>query len=96
MKIYKYQINILTQPNKVELPVDSQILHWAEQNETITFWAKVDPTCKVMETHEFFVYGTGHSIPDHLVYVSTVFIHPFVWHVFTKDLRHVATHGFNP
>jgi hypothetical protein len=35
------------------------------------------------------IFGTGHPIPerDALVYIDTVQIAPFVWHIFLEEMK---------
>jgi hypothetical protein len=44
-------------------------------------WAEVNPTAPMVERF-FTVCGTGFDVPPEAEYVGTVFMDPFVWHVY--------------
>ena len=75
-----------------DLPKGSVILSCGLQNkENICVWAKVDPNQTEMVEVEFYIIGTGWSIPDDidngLQYIGTVMISDglYVYHVFVKE-----------
>jgi len=85
--IYKYPLRI--QGHQIlELPKDqAQILHVGEQNGSITVWAIINTEQEEMESHNVWIYGTGHDIEDaeKLKHLGTVQMRDgLVWHVFLQ------------
>jgi hypothetical protein len=39
-----------------------------------------------LEVRYFYVFGTGHPIPDWLIHRGTAITPPFVWHLYEEDL----------
>ena len=84
---------------RYEVPVDDRWhiirsgppLHvGCRQLDTVEFWAanSDDPNAPVEDRH-FRVYGTGHPMPDELVYVDTA-VAPeghLVWHLVTNPWK---------
>ena len=73
-----------------DLPKGSVILSCCLQNkENICVWAKVDPNQTETVEVEFYIFGTGCSIPDDidngLQFIGTVMIGMYVYHVFVKE-----------
>lgn len=61
--IYKYQFDT-TDLVRLELPHGAKILHVDVQDGRPTMWAQVD-TDAAIEQRVFYIFGTGHAIPDH-------------------------------
>lgn len=82
-KIFKYTIQTPSQNPSVQLPVGAKILKVGVQDDKIVFWAEVD-TYNVIETKHFEVFGTGWELPEDstLVYLGTVFMGEYVFHVY--------------
>jgi hypothetical protein len=77
--IYKYE---LTQ--RIQLPIDSQVLKVGMQNGIMQMWVLVDPNEKQTSQRNFEIIGTGHSFEfDYLThtYIDSLFDGPFVWHI---------------
>jgi hypothetical protein len=81
MVIYKYRIGY--DGASPLMPQGAKVVHVGEQNGDIYLWASVNPNM-LEERRTFTVVGTGHKAPPDSVYVGTVQIHPFVWHVFEE------------
>ena len=85
-KIFKYEIKI-SDISYVELPKDSKILKYGEQNCSIYLWAIVD-TEKELVNKRFHILGTGTALPRSFIvntnHCDTVFIGGFVWHIFEE------------
>lgn len=87
--IYKYKLEI-TDYQKIYLPIGSKILSVANQREQLCLWALVDPDANFGEhLHHVEIIGTGNPIPPvyqgmERVFLGTVVIEPFVWHVFEQ------------
>lgn len=49
----------------------------------LTIWARVDPS-RELEKRTIITVGTGHDCPgaDEVLFIDTVVVDPFVWHVF--------------
>ena len=74
--IYKYPTG------SIQIPKGARVLTAGCQSGEFYIWAEVD-TEAPLEDRKFVVYGTGWEISeDKLSYVSTVFEHVFVWHVY--------------
>ena len=83
MNIWKYEVPIQSEV-QIAMQHGAVPLFFGLQGDIPTLWAKVDPTvhkCK----RKFRVVGTGHDIPEG-VYVGTVQVPPFVWHLFDSGL----------
>jgi hypothetical protein len=80
--IYKYHLK-LQDSTVIQLPVHAEILKVAPQGDTGMLWAEVE-TDNSPEDRRFAVYGTGWPISnaDRLQYIDSIFIGPFVWHVY--------------
>ena len=78
--IYKYE---LTGPCEIYIPEYAAVLKCGVQDEKIIIWCLVE-TDRPTEKRCFSIVGTGQFINDtkKLVYIDTVFIGRFVWHVF--------------
>jgi hypothetical protein len=56
----------------VAMPEGSRLVHCREQYDNIAFWFDVpDQLASRTEERRFQIYGTGHTIPDDLVYQGT-------------------------
>lgn len=78
--IYKYPLNIGW--NGISLPLESEIVHIAEQYGQLQMWVEQDPT-RPLSQRQFNVYGTGHYIyNDNEMHLATVLVGDFVWHVY--------------
>ena len=72
----------LASEGHVAASADAQIRRVGEQNGTLFAWIEVDPY-KDIRSYRYRVVGTGHDIPEYLLYVDTVIMTSgFVWHVF--------------
>lgn len=86
MKIYKYKIDLIDEP-QIIMPTNSKILHVSDQFGELFLWAEVDEdaTCTPVN---FRVYGTGHPLdPEHATYTfigSVQDIRNLVWHIYKK------------
>lgn len=85
-RIYKYGLEIKRQQS-IYMPSGANVLCVGFQDDKtesiIKVWAEVETT-NARVKREFRVVGTGHSLSGcHTdLYVGTVFIDAFVWHVF--------------
>lgn len=85
--IYKYEL-MITNTQKVELPVGAEILTVQLQFESPCLWALVEPDQTETETRVIEIFGTGHTITDDIG-VSRKYINTFqteggvyIFHVF--------------
>lgn len=85
-RIYKYPL-VLKESQTIQMPVDSKIISVQNQHGDITIWAIVDPKSPMRE-RKFFIHGTGDGLPNnwanYLMYLATVQISYYVWHVFEE------------
>lgn len=81
--VWKFSLQRIIGPQKLEMPEAAAILHASMQNGTPCIWAIVNPNAPKVDRH-FVVKGTGHSLEGvgYGSYVGTVFDGPFVWHIF--------------
>ena len=80
--IYKYELQLGTQV--VRMPAGAQVLSAHNQHGSLCIWALVDPKAPMVD-RAFLVTGTGHTIEEGIrldLFIGTVIISPFVWHVF--------------
>jgi len=86
MKIFKYPLT-LDQWSKVAIPMGGEVLSCQEQNGAPYLWVLVNESAPV-QVRKFHIYGTGHNIDNDIpmVFISTVQVGPFVWHVFEETL----------
>jgi hypothetical protein len=86
-KVFKYELDIcsIIQNQKIELPMGFKILAVQNQNNKITFWAKVD-SANFTKPRRFSVVGTGWELGNMqgFEYVGTVQIGAFTWHVYME------------
>lgn len=47
----------------IKMPLNAQILHLDVQRDIPAIWALVDSDLE-LETRKFYLYGTGHRVPD--------------------------------
>lgn len=67
------------------LPKDSILLYGGVRQGDFAIWALVDPSDeKETEERIIRVFGTGHPIPDNVVYINTIQEGQFVWHFFEE------------
>lgn len=81
--IYKYKLGI-SDYREIKMPKNAQVLTVKNQNNDIFIWAIVNPL-EDEEVRSFMVFGTGNDYDlsnSNIVYIDTVIINQFVWHVF--------------
>lgn len=81
-KIYKYTIEEITDDVWLDMPAEAKIIHIAPQSGMICIWALVEPLTNMARRH--FCILTGHQVRADLIYLGTVHIAPFVWHLFEE------------
>jgi hypothetical protein len=84
--VWKYPLNLVEgATHHYEIP-DGIVRHVGEQSRTIMLWIEVDPEGP-LRRRTFQVVGTGFpEIEPGFVYLGTVPIGPWVWHVY-EDTR---------
>ncbi len=60
--IFKYQLNFVALPQRLDLPDGARVLTVAAQADRVTLWAEVDVDHPPRE-RRFRTYGTGHPLP---------------------------------
>lgn len=81
-KIYKYQLEVTDDIQKLSIPEGGQFLSVQEQNGGISIWFLVDTHASDCP-REFVIHGTGHTVGEESVHhLGTVQMDGFVWHVF--------------
>ena len=73
-----------TDTSTLYFPEYGKILKVGEQNGELYVW--VMGTRQTLVPHTFRIFGTGHTLPEDedLTHLDTVFVKPFVWHIFLK------------
>lgn len=85
MTIWKYELQLTSEPQTVQMPHIGEVISVQNQNNQICFWALVDSERKLVP-RRFLVVGTGQEFDEgYTKFISTVQIGPFVWHVFAMD-----------
>jgi hypothetical protein len=81
--IYKYLLPIQDKVQMI-LPEGFKILHIGVQDGSPHLWVLQDPDCGVPKVSlHLRIYGTGEPLPNNPgLFLKTVQISPFVWHVF--------------
>lgn len=79
--MWKFQLELSSGSQQISMPDVADVVHFEMQGEKPCIWAHVDPNAD-RETRYFSIYGTGHPIPDDLVYHKTCQHGQFVWHLF--------------
>lgn len=96
MRIWKYPL-VLTDEQTVMAPQNARWLSVREQAGVLTAWALVDEEAGLAPTR-FLMVGTGNPGPDPTgtMFLGTVQMLPFTWHVFTDwpSMIGVATGTF--
>jgi hypothetical protein len=75
--VYKFKLS-----NEVELPKDAEVLKIAIQHGIPMMWVLLNLDEEIKVQRHFHKFGTGHNIPDELVYIDTYTEGVFVWHIF--------------
>ena len=82
--IWKYPLDGIR--SMYDIP-DGIVRHVDEQNGQVMLWIEVDPAAELTR-RTFQIIGTGHEeIEPGFVYLGTVPIGPFVWHVYETTAR---------
>lgn len=85
-QVFKYPIPFAS-PFVLELPEEAEIIHFASQTnvpDELCIWVIVNAEAP-KENRKFFLLGTGHFFPSEdqkSIYIGTVIIQNFVWHLF--------------
>lgn len=83
--IYKYPLKVYEKYNSIQMPKGAKVLSAAFQGREIMLWALVD-TDNAGETRYFKVFATGEDSGAYdekmLMFIDTIFIDQFVFHVF--------------
>jgi hypothetical protein len=83
-KIFKFPLE-LKDKQVVKMPRGAQVLSIQMQNGKKTIWALCPVPDAVQEDRTFFIFGTGHDLPESATaktFVATVQEGNFVWHIF--------------
>ena len=83
-RVYKYPISN-DRSFTVKMDAKAKVLKVGPQNNEWFLWALVDPDAPKIERH-FYLYGTGHDIPEGKVHLATWEVGPFVIHCFENQV----------
>lgn len=79
--IWKFPLAIEAE-QVVTAPLGAQLLHVGlDPNGQLCVWMQVDPEAGYRAI-TFYIVGTGHPIPIETVYLGSVVMGAYVWHVF--------------
>ena len=92
-KIYKFELKVIGEQT-IKVPTvfnqSTDILSVQVQHGVLYVWIQVfmannNPEDQIEKEIKFYIYGTGHSIPNYnsMKYLQSVQQGGFVWHVFT-------------
>lgn len=81
--IFKYPL-VVTDEQKILVPVGAEILCVQMQRDVPCLWAEVNVEETMREYREIFIHGTGHKYNPHKRYIGTFqkFDGALVFHVF--------------
>ncbi len=83
--IWKYPIRLQSDPVAHSMPKGARVLNVGKKDGMIVLWVLVDPDTDDWEKRAFVVLGTGGTGPEGTdVYVGTVQLGDYVWHVFER------------
>ena len=86
MRIWKFPLEA-TDMQEITVPDGADLLSVANQNGTICLWVMVDPSAEPRRRY-IEIIGTGNSFSIDMgvdrVFIGTVIVNPFVWHVFER------------
>ena len=79
--IHKYPLDRV-EKTMIDIPHSSKFLHFGYgPNEELSIWFQVDD--QAWKTHRFFrLIGTGWSLDPRWVYMQSIVVHPYVWHLY--------------
>ncbi len=77
--IWKYPIDVVDKFVHT-MPRGARFLALASSPQ-LAMWFEVESNAP-SEERQFAVYGTGHEIPEGVVYLGTIFVSVFVFHVY--------------
>lgn len=84
--IWKFELQI-NDMQELTMPDGAEILSVANQNDKLCLWAMVNPSNENRRRY-IEIIGTGRHIVEGMgidrEFIGTVFIGPFVWHVFER------------
>lgn len=88
-KIYKYQLDLFDRDSwKLSIKSFVKVLSVINQNGKIVVYVAINELQSNAKSVEFKIIGTGHDIindkKDDFIFLNTVEIVPFVWHIFYK------------
>ena len=78
--IWKFELET-TDRQTISMPKDALILNINTQGDIPVLYALVNTDNKV-EYRIIEIFGTGHEIPNGIIYLGTYSIQSMVWHVF--------------
>lgn len=74
---------------EVPLPQHSEVMSAGVQGDEVMVWALVDSDVDAVRVRDFKVLGTGWGLADDeldgWIFLDTVFMEPFVWHVWVRS-----------
>lgn len=80
-QVWKYIVDITDGNQNITTPTGAKLVHVGPQGKRIGLWFEVDDQEPLTIIRSFCVFDTGHPIETGM-YVGTVIMIPFVWHVY--------------
>lgn len=82
-RVYKYPL-LMKDVQRVQLPLEAEILSAQMQNGVLCLWAKVQIGVPD-KVQRIWIRGTGHGIEDEVKFIDTVQDNGLVWHIFGEE-----------
>jgi|ERR1017187_4227339 hypothetical protein len=79
--IHKFPL-ILDDVQDIMLTNNSQIVHVGQQHEHLMMWVLLYTEHPLDSRRRIHIRGTGYPIPENAIFLNSVQVGEFVWHVF--------------
>ena len=87
--VWKWQFDLMTVTATFKMPAGASIVNieyekFSSVEGRISIWATIETTEAELVERTFTLYGTGHKVEENTVYVGTVRVGQFVFHLFEE------------
>lgn len=92
-RVFKYRIDI-AEGQEIWIPSGARVIHVGlDQENSPCIWCEVDTEADPVPVR-LSVHGTGCGIlPEHGDHLGSFVSVPFVWHVYSPDIRKAGANG---
>lgn len=80
--VHKKTLDLTAGTQRVQLPVDAEIVRVHAQHDLPTIWYETDTDTTHVMLHSIKVIGTGSEVPADWIYLGTADIGDFVFHLY--------------